>query len=79
MYCHQHFQQAKQTPFGQGSLAEAIGRDGLTELSDRILEGTFFEKADYELFPEIRTFIKELTMPDIIKAQAPLESTVSVD
>ena len=51
MYCHRHFQQAQQTPFGHG----------LTELGDRILEGTFFEKADYELFPEIRTFIKELT------------------
>ena len=57
MYCHQHFRQASQTPFGRGAPAEAIGSDGLTELSDKILQGTFFEGTDYDLFPEIRTFI----------------------
>ena len=79
LYCHQHFQQARQTPFGKGPLANAIGKDGLTELSDRILQGTFFERTDYELFPEIRTFIKQLAMPDIIKSQDQINSAISVD
>jgi hypothetical protein len=68
MYCHQHFQQASEAPFGIGVLAEAIGSDGLTELSNRILQGI---GSDNELFPEIGIFIKELTMPDIIKLQEP--------
>jgi hypothetical protein len=78
MYCHQHFQQARQTPFGQGPLAAAIGSDGLTSLSDRILQGTFFERSDYELFPEIRTFIKELAMPEIIQSQDPIRNDITI-
>ncbi len=77
MYCRQLFQQACQTPFGHRSLAMAIGADRLTALSDRILEGTFFERTDYELFPEIRTFTKELTIPNIIKLQEPISNNIS--
>ncbi len=79
MHCHQHFQQARQTPFGHGALARAIGTDGLTALSDRILEGTFFERSDYNLFPEIRVFIKELAMPDIIKTQKDIHCSISLE
>ena len=63
----------------KGPLANAIGKDGLTELSNRILQGSFFERTDYELFPEIRTFITQLAMPDIIKSQDQISSTISVD
>ena len=78
MYCHQHFQQAKQTPFGTGPLAEAIGTDGLTDLSNRILQGTLFERPDYEIFPELRTFILQFTMPAIIKSKELLSSEISL-
>ncbi len=77
MYSHQHFQQAKQTPFGTGPLAEAIGTDGLTNLSDRILQGTLFERPDYEIFPELRAFILQFKMPKIIKSKELLSSEIS--
>jgi hypothetical protein len=78
MYCHQHFQQAKQTPFGTGPLAEAIGTDGLSALSDRILQGTLFERPDYEIFPELRSFILQFTMPEIIKSRELIPSDISL-
>ncbi len=50
MYSHQHFQQARSTPFGHGVLADLIGHSGLTKASQAILDGTLFENYDLDLF-----------------------------
>jgi hypothetical protein len=42
MYSHQHFQQAKSTPFGSGTFAAS----GLSSASDQILACTLFENHD---------------------------------
>ena len=36
-----HFQQAIETPFGSGPLADLLGFDGLTTASDQVVTGTF--------------------------------------
>jgi hypothetical protein len=73
----QHFQQAKHTPFGSGFLSELISSTGLTSASNKILQGTLFENYDSDLFPELRTFILELAIPEPLKSLPALNTELA--
>jgi hypothetical protein len=79
MYNHQHFQQAKSTPFGQGTLAKLIGASGLTSVCDNLLKGTLFENHDDILFPELRSFLHELAIPPEIQGLPDIMTEISIE
>ncbi len=79
MYNHQHFQQARQTPFGSGLLSKLIGNDGLTSAWNEILEGTLFHHHDLDLFPELHTFILELAIPEKLCNLPPIPTEISLE
>jgi hypothetical protein len=70
----QHFHQAAATPFGGegdgADLVDMVGFSGLTAAARAILKGIFFEEYgnNIDLLPETEQLIKELAMPEEVKA-----------
>ncbi len=79
MYNHQHFQQAKHTPFGSGTLASLIGSSGLTEACTSILDGTFTSQHNLSEFKELKQFIIDLATPHKLRNALPINTELTVE
>ena len=78
-YCNQHFQQAKDTPFGTGLLSQLLGSSGLSHTCNDILSGTLFDVKDTSVFPELSAFLTELAIPEEYKKAETISHEIPVE
>ncbi len=57
------YNQAENTPFGSGYLAEKIGMSASTQSAEDVLQGTFLIPDSEPLLPETREILNELGKP----------------
>jgi hypothetical protein len=79
LYCSQHFQQAKPTPFGSGQLFELLGTSGLTATGTDILEGKWIASHPEIETPELKAFIANLATPAPLRNVPSLSTEISIN
>ena len=79
LYCSQHFNQAMETPFGHGHLAELIGHAGLTEASSAILKGSPVEVPPELTSTELSQILTLLAVPKELQNIPEIPTEISVE
>jgi hypothetical protein len=79
LYCQQHFQQAKQTPFGSGHLSKLLSTSGLTNIGLQILQGEWKGSQGTASLPELQSVISHLAIPEALRNVKDISLEVSTE
>ncbi len=75
-YNRDWFRQAKDTPFGSGTLYDLVGYDGLTETATAIVDGECIEYLGFPMQRELQVFLEKCKRPSTVKN---ISTTITLD